>query len=60
MRADWTYPDDAIANYLASHQRFGIPFNIVYGKAAADGVILPEILTLNLLENAVLAANQSP
>lgn len=60
MRADWTYPDGSIANYLASHQRFGIPFNIVYGKAAPDGVILPEILTLNLLENAVLAANQSP
>jgi suppressor for copper-sensitivity B len=45
MRADWTKPDDAIAAYLASFGRYGIPFNAVYGPGAADGLALPELLT---------------
>ncbi|MDG2287004.1 MAG: protein-disulfide reductase DsbD family protein, partial [Alphaproteobacteria bacterium] len=31
MRADWTKPNSQIAAYLASFQRYGIPFNAVYG-----------------------------
>jgi suppressor for copper-sensitivity B len=45
MQADWTRPDPAISDYLAMHDRFGIPFNIVYGPSAPDGIILPELLT---------------
>jgi suppressor for copper-sensitivity B len=45
MKADWTKPDDAIARYLAGHGRYGIPFNIVYGPGAPDGILLPELLT---------------
>lgn len=52
MRADWTNPDDGIAAYLASHGRYGIPFNAVYGPGAPDGVVLPELLT----EGVVLEA----
>jgi suppressor for copper-sensitivity B len=52
MRADWTRPDEGIARYLARHGRYGIPFNIVYGPRAPQGVALPELLT----ESAVLAA----
>ena len=52
MRADWTRPDEAIARYLARHGRYGIPFNIVYGPAAPEGIALPELLT----ESAVLDA----
>ncbi len=52
MQADWTKPDPAIANYLKSFGRFGIPFNVVYGPAAPGGVPLPELLT----EEGVLAA----
>jgi len=52
MRADWTNPDPAIAEYLASFGRYGIPFNAVYGPAAPDGIALPELLT----DTAVLAA----
>jgi suppressor for copper-sensitivity B len=52
MRADWTRPDDRISSYLAEHGRYGIPFNIVYGPGAPDGIALPELLT----EAAVLAA----
>src|SRR4051812_24199452 len=52
MRADWTRPDDGIAAYLAEHGRYGIPFNIVYGPGAPDGIALPELLT----EGAVMTA----
>ena len=45
MQADWTRPDPAIATYLASYGRYGIPFNIVYGPGAPGGVVLPELLT---------------
>lgn len=44
MQADWTRPDPDIAEYLASHGRYGIPFNAVYGAAAPKGVALPELL----------------
>lgn len=52
MRADWTRPDPRIAKYLADFGRYGIPFNVVYGPEAPDGVTLPELLS----EAAVLDA----
>jgi suppressor for copper-sensitivity B len=52
MQADWTRPDDRIARYLAANQRYGIPFNAVYGPRAPEGILLPELLT----ERAVLEA----
>jgi suppressor for copper-sensitivity B len=52
MRADWTRPNEEISHYLASFGRYGIPFNVVYGPAAADGIALPEILTREAVLNA--------
>ncbi|WP_299615961.1 protein-disulfide reductase DsbD [Pelagibius sp.] len=52
MRGDWTLPSDEISAYLAGFQRYGIPFNAVYGPAAPEGIALPELLTTT----AVLAA----
>ncbi|MGH6928177.1 MAG: protein-disulfide reductase DsbD family protein, partial [Dongiaceae bacterium] len=52
MQADWTRPDDRIARYLAANDRYGIPFNAVYGPGAPDGIVLPELLS----ESAVLEA----
>jgi suppressor for copper-sensitivity B len=52
LQADWTRPNDDIAAFLASYQRYGIPFNIVYGPYALDGIQLGELLT----SDAVLAA----
>ncbi len=45
MQADWTRPNAAIAGYLASYGRYGIPFNIVYGPGAPGGIVLPELLS---------------
>ena len=52
LQADWTRPNADIAAFLASYQRYGIPFNIVYGPHALDGIQLGELLT----SDAVLAA----
>lgn len=52
MQADWTRPNPAISAYLASFGRYGIPFNVVYGPGAPEGVQLPELLSAD----AVLAA----
>ncbi len=52
MRADWTRPDDEIAAFMREHGRFGIPFNIVFGPAAPDGIALPEILSSSTVSAA--------
>ncbi|MDP1584754.1 MAG: protein-disulfide reductase DsbD family protein [Bradyrhizobium sp.] len=63
MRADWTRPDDEIAGFMREHGRFGIPFNIVYGPAARDGIALPELLsssTVSAAFDAATAASNNP
>ena len=52
MKADWTLPNSTILSYLQSYNRFGIPFNVIYGPGAIDGVVLPELLS----ESNILAA----
>lgn len=56
MQGDWTRPDDTILNYLKEHGRFGIPFNIVYGPNAPDGIALPELLTRSAVLDAFAKA----
>ena len=51
LRADWTNRNDTIAAYLAKHDRYGIPFYLVYRKDRPP-TVLPELLT----RDAVLAA----
>ncbi len=58
MQADWTLPDDAIAAYLASFGRYGIPFNAVYGPGAPDGLALPELLTHDTVADALDKASR--
>jgi suppressor for copper-sensitivity B len=53
LRADWTRPDPAIARYLASFGRYGIPFNAVYGPHAQQGLPLPPVLSEEALRQAV-------
>jgi suppressor for copper-sensitivity B len=53
MRADWTAPNPAIADYLKRHGRYGIPFNILYGPSQRDGLVLSEILTIDALQEGI-------
>ncbi len=63
LRADWTRPDEEIARFVREHGRFGIPFNIVFGPAAPDGIALPEILStasVSAAFNEAAAASNNP
>lgn len=53
MQADWTRPDPVISAFLARYGRYGIPFNVVYGPGAPEGIPLPEILTPDALISAL-------
>ncbi|HIF9372742.1 TPA: protein-disulfide reductase DsbD family protein [Photobacterium damselae] len=57
MRGDWTKPSDYVTNFLQSHGRFGVPFNIVYGPAAPNGIELPVILTSEQVLDALKQAS---
>jgi suppressor for copper-sensitivity B len=56
MVADWTKPDPAISRYLAHHNRYGIPLNVVYGPKAPAGIVLPEICTAETIVQAIRQA----
>ena len=56
LRADWTKPNEEVSQFLAEHDRFGIPFNIVYGPNAPQGIILPELLTITAVQDAISQA----
>jgi suppressor for copper-sensitivity B len=53
MQADWTNPDPIVTDLLHRYGRFGIPFNIVYGPGAPQGIVLPELLTPTLVLQAL-------
>lgn len=56
MQGDWTKQDEVIAAYLKSFGKFGIPFNVVYGPAAPQGIILPELLSQRAVLDALVTA----
>jgi suppressor for copper-sensitivity B len=53
MRGDWTRPNPALSRYLQSFGRYGIPFNAVYGPGRPQGVLLPELLSIGAVEQAL-------
>ena len=57
MRADWTQPDPNITAYLQSFGRYGVPFNVVYGPGAPEGIALPELLTPDVVMDAFRRAD---
>ena len=60
MRADWTQPNAEIATYLASFQRYGIPFNVVYGPNAKQGIVLETILQRQAILKAAEHVKSNP
>jgi suppressor for copper-sensitivity B len=58
VKGDWTKPNDTVTDYLHSHQRFGVPLNVVYGPNAPQGIALPVILTSDDVINALALAGE--
>ena len=44
IRGDITKPDMEIMKFMRKHNRFAIPFNIVYGPNAPNGILTSELL----------------
>jgi suppressor for copper-sensitivity B len=59
MQADWTRPDPRISAFLEAQGRFGIPFNIVFGPAAPEGIALSEVLTPGAVMDALTTASRA-
>lgn len=59
MRGDWTIPSKSITEYLQSYGRFGVPFNIVYGPDAPQGIPLPTLLTTESVLDAIEQAQKT-
>ena len=49
IQADWTLPDQKILDFLGENGRYGIPFNVVYGPKNVNGIVLPEVISLQSL-----------
>jgi suppressor for copper-sensitivity B len=58
MQADWTRPDERILRFLESQDRYGIPFNAVYGPGAPNGIVLSEILNSSSVIEALEGARE--
>lgn len=56
MRADWTQPDKSIEALLSKYGRSAIPFNLVIGPNSSNGLLLPEVLTLSIVKEAIKSA----
>ncbi|MCW8344821.1 thioredoxin family protein [Vibrio sp. ZSDZ65] len=56
MKGDWTTPSDDVTAFLRFYGRYGVPFNIVFGPNAPDGIPLPVILTNDAVLNAISSA----
>lgn len=56
LKGDWTNKNAAIANVLAEYGRAGVPLYLYYAPGQRKAVVLPEVLTLGAIEDA-LATN---
>jgi suppressor for copper-sensitivity B len=56
VKGDWTVPSEKITDYLRRYDRFGVPFNIVYGPSAPNGIELSTILSKDAVLNALKKA----
>jgi len=54
MKGDWTNRDPTITKALAAFGRAGVPLYVVYNSkpGGADPVVLPQLLTASIVENA--------
>jgi len=56
MRGDWTGRDDRIAAFLARFGRAGVPLYLIYPGGGKPPVVLPQLLTVDLLKTRLKAA----
>lgn len=53
VKGDWTKPSKKVTDYLHAYNRFGVPFNIVYGPNAPKGIELSTVLSSDAVIEAL-------
>ncbi len=53
---DWTKPNKNIKKFLIKKQRYGIPYNEIYGPLLLNGKILSELLTIKEIQQYIKKA----
>jgi len=53
LRADWTRPDSAISEALSGYGRSGVPVYVLYLPGRAEPLLLPELLTRDIVLDAL-------
>ncbi|MBK8285543.1 MAG: protein-disulfide reductase DsbD [Ahniella sp.] len=53
LKGDWTNEDPAITEFLKQHGAVGVPLYVYFGAGAAEGKILPTILTPDMVERTI-------
>ena len=53
VKGDWTKPSKKITEYLHAYNRFGVPFNIIYGPNAPNGIELSTVLSSDAVIDAL-------
>jgi suppressor for copper-sensitivity B len=56
MKADITNAQPEVLSYMQKFHKHGIPFNVIYGPKAKDGMTLSEILNKKALINSIISA----
>ena len=56
MKGDWTDVDPAITAYLQQYGAVGVPFYAVYPAGGGEPEILPNLLTIGMVETALTKA----
>ena len=51
--ADWTNKNDTIAQELAKYGRAGVPLYLVYNQNSVNPAILPQVLTYDVIRDAI-------
>ncbi len=58
MKGDWTNVDPQITEFLQQHNAVGVPLYVVYPKNGGIANVLPSVLTISTVEQALLVAAQ--
>jgi thiol:disulfide interchange protein DsbD len=56
LRADWTNKDPLITETLAAFNRSAVPFDLIYAPGRTDPILLPELLTPDIVLAALAQA----
>jgi thiol:disulfide interchange protein len=53
LKGDWTRRDSEITAYLESFGRSGVPLYVFYPGPGLDPVVLPQLLTIEIVQQAL-------